>query len=141
MKKFLIGALQVILGVLIGLAGMIIATVILFKLTLGFMYCTAWVFEKFEEPPTVNEYQLSEIEDDVYGIHVTTTSRAPASNYEMISVNINDQIYTIKGDVNVHYVDGESRLVWTNSNYVNSDTADLYVPKGTIRYDGVINID
>ena len=59
----------------------------------------------------------------------------------MVSVNINDQIYTIKGNVNIHYVDGEQRLVWTDSNYVNSDTADLYVPKGTIRYDGVINID
>ena len=141
MKKFLIEALKVILAILTTLVGFIIATVILFKLAFGFMYFVGLVFEQFEEPPTVYEYQLSEIEDGVYGIHITTTSRAPASNYEMVSVNINDQIYTIKGNVNVHYVDGESRLVWTDTNYVNSDTADLYVPKGTIRYDGVINID
>lgn len=141
MKKFLIEALQVILGIFVALAGTIVASVILFKLALGFLYCVGWTFEQFKEPPTVYEYQLSEIEDDVYGIHITTTSRAPAYNYEMISVNINDQIYTIKGNVNVHYVDGEPRLVWTDTNYVNSDTADLYVPKGTIRYDGVINID
>lgn len=89
---------------------------------------------------TTNEYKLSELQDGVYGIHVVSTSAIPAQNFEMVTVNINGQIYTIKGNVNIYYTDETPKIVWVDYNLVNGDIANLYVPEGTVRYDGVVTV-
>lgn len=79
-----------------------------------------------------NEYSLTELGDGIYGYYNAVTSNIPAENYEMIVLCLNGQIYTLKGDVNIHYTDNECRLVWTDTNIVNGDTFDIYVPFDSI---------
>lgn len=79
-----------------------------------------------------HEYSLTDLGDGIYGYYNAVTSSIPAENYEMIVVCLGGQIYTLKGDVNIHYTDTEHRLVWTSTNIVNGDTFDIYVPLGSI---------
>lgn len=79
-----------------------------------------------------HEYNLTDLGDGIYGYYNAVTSSIPAENYEMIVVCLNGQIYTLKGDVNIHYTDNEHRLVWTSTNMVYGDTFDIYVPLGSI---------
>lgn len=79
-----------------------------------------------------HEYNLTDFGDGIYGYYNAVTSNIPAENYEMIVVCLNGQIYTLKGDVNIHYTDNEHRLVWTSTNVVHGDTFDIYVPFGSI---------
>lgn len=78
------------------------------------------------------EYTLTELSDGVYGYYNAVTSNIPAENYEMIVLCLNGQIYTLKGDVNIHYTDGECKLIWNDVKLVNGDTYEVYVPSGTI---------
>lgn len=80
-----------------------------------------------------HEYNLIDLGDGIYGYYNAVTSNIPAENYEMIVVCLGGQIYTLKGDVNIHYTDDEHRLVWTSTNIVHGDTFDIYVPFGSIK--------
>lgn len=79
-----------------------------------------------------HEYSLTEFDDGIYGYYNAVTSSIPSENYEMIVLCLSGQIYTLNGDVNIHYTDNEHRLVWTSTNIVHGDTFDIYVPFGSI---------
>lgn len=79
-----------------------------------------------------SEYSLTDLGDGVYGYYNAVASNIPSENYEMIVVCLGGQIYTLKGDVNIHYTDTEPRLVWTSTHIVHGDTFDIYVPFGSI---------
>lgn len=78
------------------------------------------------------EYNLSEIDDGVYGYYNTVSSGVPAQNYEVITLYFNGSIHTLDGDVNIHYTDSEPRLVWHYVRLVHGCTYDVYVPNGSI---------
>lgn len=123
-------AWEIIVGIIFGLL-----------VAVGLLICFGCFLDSCGNKSTTNEYALSELDGGVYGIHVVSTSAIPAQNYEMVTVNISGQIYTIKGNVNIHYItSGEPRIVWVNKNYVNNDIADLYVPEGSIRFDGTVTV-
>lgn len=107
-------------------------------LGIGIIAGIIWVGDRVTSQNTTREYNLSELQDGIYGIHVVSTSAIPAQNFEMVTVNIDGQIYTIKGNVNVYYTDEAPKIIWIDYNLVNGDTANLYVPEGTIRYDGTV---
>lgn len=78
------------------------------------------------------EYGLTELSDGIYGYYNSVASNIPSENYDMIVLCLNGQIYTLKGDVNIHYTDGECKLIWHDVKIVNGDTYEVYVPAGTI---------
>ena len=78
------------------------------------------------------EYSLTEIDDGVYGYYNAVTSNIPSENYSMIVLCLNGQIYTLNGDVNIHYTTEKPKLIWTDVNLVHGDTFDVYVPSGSI---------
>lgn len=84
---------------------------------------------------TEYKYQLSELDDGVYGIYTVVSSRVPADNYEMITLCCNGNIYTFKGNISIKYTDSvEPYVVWHNYNMVNNDDIWVYVPRGTIEF-------
>lgn len=89
---------------------------------------------------TENTFQLSEVNDGVYAIYYSTYSRVPAQNYEVITVCCNDNIYTFKGSVQISYVDTEPYATVKQYNLMNSDEVHIYVPKGSVAYEGCVNI-
>ena len=92
------------------------------------------------ESSTVHEYALSELDDDIYGIYTVVSSSIPAQNYEMITLCANDQVYTFKGTVNIHYSESKPKLILTDKNYVNSDIMDIYVPHDSIEFAANVGI-
>ena len=84
------------------------------------------------EQYTVTEYELSELDDGIYGIYAVVSSTIPAHNYEIITLCYNGQIHTFKGYVNIHYSEKIHKLIYKNKNAINSDTMDVYVPRGSI---------
>ena len=83
---------------------------------------------------TEHEYQLCEMNDGVYAIYYTTHSRAPAYNYEVVTLCCNGSVYTFKGDVNISFTDGKPYAKVRNYNTVNNDDIYVYVPQGTVVY-------
>ena len=77
------------------------------------------------------EYNLYEINDGIYGYYNIVSSSIPAQNYEVITLYFGG-VYTLKGDVNIHYTDGRPRLIWEKTKIVNGDTMDVYVPYNSI---------
>ena len=107
--------------------GLAISAAILF----GFVSCAKY-FHDCATYENIVEYKLVEINDGVYGYYNTVSSKAPASNYEVITLCLNGSVRTLKGDVNIHYTTGDPKLVWTQTKTVNGDTIDVYVPQGSI---------
>ena len=96
-------------------------------ISVGLISCAKYCTYK-----NIVEYDLVELEDGVYGYYNAVTSNIPAENYEMIVLCLNGQIYTLKGDVNIHYTEDKCKLIWTDVNIVHGDTFEVYVPTGTI---------
>lgn len=109
----------------------IIKIFLIVTVILGCVSCAKSCYNTYTYSNTV-EYQLTELNDGIYGYYNAVTSNIPAENYEMIVLCFNGQIYTLKGDVNIHYTEDECKLIWTDINFVNGDTFDVYVPYGTI---------
>ncbi len=89
---------------------------------------------------TEHEYQLTEIKDGIYGTYSTVVSSIPAQNYDIITLCCNGSIRTFKGTVHISYTDGEAYVKHKNSNTVNADELWVYVPFGTIEYQGTTGI-
>lgn len=89
---------------------------------------------------TEHEYQLYEMSNGVYAIYYTTHSRAPAYNYEVVTLCCNGNVYTFKGDVNISFTDGEPYAKVRNYNTVNSDDIYVYVPQGTVVYQPSVDV-
>lgn len=90
---------------------------------------------------TVVEYDLYEINDGIYGYYNTVSSKAPAHNYEMITLCINGSVRTLKGTVNIHYTNDKSKLVWTQKNYIYGDVLNVYVPYNSIEMRPNVGLD
>lgn len=80
------------------------------------------------------EYELSDMGDGVYGIYTVVSSRAPAYNYDMITLCCNGQVRTFKGNVYIYYTENTYKLMLEDRNLVNGDSMYVYLPKGTIEY-------
>lgn len=89
---------------------------------------------------TEHEYQLYEMNDGVYAIYYTTHSRAPAYNYEVVTLCCNGNVYTFKGDVNISFTNGQPYAKVRSYNMVNSDDIYVYVPQGTVVYQPSVDI-
>ena len=109
----------------------IVVCILIAGITLGCVSCVNYCHECITYRNTL-EYTLDEIDNGVYGYYNAVTSNIPSENYEMIVLCLNGQIYTLKGDVNIHYTDDEPRLIWNERKIVNGDTYEVYVPSGTI---------
>lgn len=89
---------------------------------------------------TEHEFQLSEIQDGVYAVYSTVVSSIPAHNYEMITICCNGAIKTIKGNVHINYTNGHPYATYKETNLVNGDEIHIYVPYGTVEYQGATGI-
>lgn len=89
---------------------------------------------------TEHEYQLYEMNEGVYAIYYTTHSRAPAYNYEVVTVCCNGNVYTFKGNVNISFTNDKPYVKVKNYNTVNSDDIYVYVPQGTVVYQPSVDI-
>jgi hypothetical protein len=85
---------------------------------------------------TEYEYQLTEIQDGIYGTYSTVVSDIPAQNYDIITLCCNGNIRTFKGTIHISYTDGDVYVKYKDSNTVNADELWVYVPFGTIDYQG-----
>ena len=115
----------------------LIAVIVIFVSLVGLCIGLTIYGNKYTE----HEYQLTEIQDGIYGTYSTVVSSIPAQNYEIITLCCNGSIRTFKGTVHISYTDGESYVKHKNSNTVNADELWVYVPFGTIEYGGTTGID
>lgn len=83
---------------------------------------------------TEREYQLYEIENEVYAIYYTTHSDVPADNYEVITLCCGGNICTFEGHVSISFTNENPYVKVKNYNMVNADEIYVYVPQGTVSY-------
>lgn len=67
-------------------------------------------------------------------------SSIPAQNYEIITLCCDGSIRTFKGTIHISYTDGRAYVRYKNSNLTNADVLYVYVPFGTIEYQGATGI-
>lgn len=99
-------------------------------LVLGLLSPVIYVIHCLSYKETL-EYNLYEINDGIYGYYNIVSSSIPAQNYEVITLYFGG-VYTLKGDVNIHYTNERPRLVWEKTKIVNGDTIDVHVPYNSI---------
>lgn len=88
------------------------------------------------------ECEIEEIQDGIYARYQSTVSRAPAYNYEIITVCVNGQLITYKGSVEFVFTENENKVeVAEKPNMVHSDKAIVYTSKDSVEYLGTIGID
>lgn len=109
----------------------IMTYILVIALALSLTSCMKSCYE-YVTYENVVEYELAEIDDGIYGYYNSVASDIPAENYEMIVLCFNRSIYTLKGNVDIHYTDGEAKLIWKDVNIVHGDEFDVYVPYNTI---------
>lgn len=86
------------------------------------------------------KYSLSELNDGVYAVYYTTHSTVPAHNYEVITLNCNGNIYTFQGHVQITYTDENPYVIYHKRNLVNADRMYVYVPSGSVEYQGSVMV-
>lgn len=88
------------------------------------------------------ECEIEEIQNGIYARYQSTVSRAPAYNYEIITVCVNGQLITYKGNVKFVFTENENKVeVAEKPNMVHSDKAIVYTSKDSVEYLGTIGID
>ena len=88
------------------------------------------------------ECEIEEIQDGIYARYQSTVSRAPAYNYEIITVCVNGQLITYKGSVEFVFTENENRIEATEKlNMVHSDKVIVYTSKDGVEYLGTVGID
>ena len=95
---------------------------------------------KSETEYVETKYNLSELNDGVYAIYYTTHSTVPAHNYEVITLNCNGNIYTFQGHVQITYTDDNPYVIYQKRNIVNADTMYVYVPSGSVEFQGSVMV-
>lgn len=95
---------------------------------------------KSETEYVETKYSLSELNDGVYAVYYTTHSDAPAHNYEVITLNCNGNIYTFQGHVQITYTDDDPYVIYQNRNIVNADRMYVYVPSGSVEFQGSVMV-
>lgn len=114
----------------------LITAIAIFASLIGLCIVLAIYGNKYTE----HEYQLTEIQDGVYGTYSTVVSSMPAQNYDIITLCCNGNIRTFKGTVYITYIDGNAYATHKDANIVNADEIYVYVPFGTIVYQGTTGI-
>ena len=92
------------------------------------------------EKYTENRYDLSELDENVYAIYYTTYSNVPAHNYEVVTLCVNNNVYTYKGDVSISYTEDKPYAIIKEYNMVNEDKVHIYVPLNTVIYEKGVSI-
>ena len=87
-----------------------------------------------------SEFQLDELEPGVYCRYNRCVSAIPAYNFDMLTIVINGQVYSVNGTVRIHYSENEHRILWERRKIINSDGLDLYVPKGSVIVDPPVTV-
>lgn len=79
-------------------------------------------------------YQLDTLSKDTYAIYYAVHSRAPAHNYEVITLNCNGNIQTFKGCVNITYSQDDVKpyAIYEESSIVYADKISVYIPSGSL---------
>ena len=93
-----------------------------------------------KEQTTNFSYSLEEINNGVYAIYYTTHSRAPAYNYDVITLNCNGNIKKFKVSVSITYTEGTPHANITCSNYARNDKVCVYIPRGSMQYASNVEI-
>lgn len=113
--------------------------ILVFAVLISFVVFLCW-FTYYTEQYTETTYSLSEIDDEVFAIYHTVSSNVPAKNYEVITICCDGNLYTFKGDVSITYSDNESYAIVRRYNIVNGDEVHVYIPKGTVEYQGNVGL-
>lgn len=119
-------------GVMVG----VIATI---SIIITIAFCITWCV-KSETKYVEIKYDLSELNNGVYAIYHTTHSTVPAHNYEVITLNCNGNIYTFQGHVQITYTDANPYVIYHKKNLVNADRMYVYVPSGSVEYQGSVMV-
>lgn len=104
--------------------------------TVGF---SVWAYNNNTWSET-SEIQLDELEPGVYCRYNRCVSAIPAYNFDMLTIVINGQVYSVNGTVRTHYSENEHRILWERRKIINSDGLDLYVPKGSVIVDPPVTV-
>lgn len=87
------------------------------------------------------ECEIEEIQNGIYARYQSTVSRAPAYNYEIITVCVNGQLITYEGSVRFVFTENENKVEATEKpNMVRSDKVIVYTSKGGVEYLGTVGI-
>lgn len=95
---------------------------------------------KSETEYVETKYNLFELNDGVYATYYTTHSTVPAHNYEVITLNCDGNIYTFQGHVQITYTDDKPYVIYQKRNIVNADTMYVYVPNGSVEFQGNVMV-
>ena len=95
---------------------------------------------KSETEYVETKYSLSELNDGVYAVYYTTHSTVPAHNYEVVTLNCDGNIYTFQGHVQITYTDDDPYVIYQKRNIVNADTMYVYVPSGSVEFQGSVMV-
>ena len=95
---------------------------------------------KSETEYVETKYNLFELNDGVYATYYTTHSTAPAYNYEVVTLNCDGNIYTFQGHVQITYTDDKPYVIHQKRNIVNADRMYVYVPSGSVEFQGSVMV-
>lgn len=102
---------------------------ILFGAISYFIYYASWSEE--------SAYELQNIDDNGnYAIYHTVSSSIPADNYEVVYACFNNAMHTLKGNVSITYTNDTPHIDIIRTHIVYGDTYNLYIPKGSVIYEG-----
>ena len=119
-----------------GLVPAIIAIIFLIFLIILFVI---WGI-KSETEYVETKYNLFELNDGVYATYYTTHSTVPAHNYEVVTLNCDGNIYTFQGHVQITYTDDDPYVIYQKRNIVNADRMYVYVPSGSVEFQGSVMV-
>ena len=115
----------------------VITVIILFIITVVLL--VIWGI-KNETEYVETKYNLSELNDGVYATYYTTHSTVPAHNYEVVTLNCDGNIYTFQGHVQITYADDNPYVIYQKRNIVNADRMYVYVPSGSVEFQGSVMV-
>ena len=88
------------------------------------------------------ECEIEEIQNGIYARYQSTVSRAPAYNYEIITVCVNGQLVTYKGSVEFVFTENENRVEVTEKpNVTYCDKVIVHTSKDSVEYLGTVDIE
>ena len=87
------------------------------------------------------ECEIEEIQNGIYVRYQSTVSRAPAHNYEIITVCIDGKLVIYKGSIEFIFTENENKIEVTEKpNLVRSDKVIVYTSKDNVEYLGTVGI-
>ena len=115
----------------------VIIVIILFIITVVLL--VIWGV-KSETEYVETKYNLSELNNGVYAVYYITHAATPAHNYDVITLNCNGNIYTFQGHVQITYTDDDPYVIYQKRNIINADTMYVYVPSGSVEFQGSVMV-